>query len=95
MNQPYIRFNIVAGIQVGTVIGMSLGGWLCSTTFLEGWPSVFYVFGGLGVLWGVPWFLLAHDRPEDHPRISPTELEYIQTHRHYVKRYKVSSSLSV
>ncbi|XP_050723271.1 sialin-like isoform X3 [Eriocheir sinensis] len=79
---------ILSGVQVGTVIGMSFGGWLCNTTFLGGWPAVFYVFGSLGVLWGIPWFLLAHNLPEHHPRISPSELEYIQTNRHYVKRDK-------
>lgn len=86
---------ILSGVQVGTVIGMSFGGWLCNTTFLGGWPAVFYVFGSLGVLWGIPWFLLAHNLPEHHPRISPSELEYIQTNRHYVKRDKnaVGSSL--
>ncbi|XP_050724060.1 putative inorganic phosphate cotransporter [Eriocheir sinensis] len=77
-----------AGIQIGTVIAMSFGGWLCDTTFLDGWPSVFYVFGGLGTLWGIPWFLLVHNLPEHHPRISPSELEYIQAHRRYVKRDK-------
>lgn len=90
MNQPTIWCSLITGVQAGTVIAMALGGWLCNTTFLGGWPAVFYVFGVLGVFWGVPWFLLAHDLPEDHPRISPAELEYIQTHRYYVKREKVN-----
>ncbi|XP_045138963.1 sialin-like isoform X2 [Portunus trituberculatus] len=78
-----------SGMQIGTVVAMSVGGWLCSTTFLGGWPSVFYVFGGLGVIWAIPWFLLIHDLPEHHPRISDAELQYILEHRHYAKRDKV------
>ncbi|XP_063878492.1 sialin-like isoform X5 [Scylla paramamosain] len=78
-----------SGMQIGTVVAMSVGGWLCSTTFLGGWPSVFYVFGGLGVIWAIPWFLLIHDLPEHHPRISDAELQYILEHRRYVKREKV------
>ena len=68
---------------------MAVGGWLCNTTFLGGWPSVFYIIGGLGVIWGILWFLLGHDLPEQHPRISPSELQYILEHRNYVKRDKV------
>lgn len=80
---------VISGSNFGTVLAMSVGGWLCNTTFLGGWPSVFYIFGGLGVIWGIPWFLLAHDVPEQHPRISPSELQYILAHRYYVKRNKV------
>ena len=80
-------------MQAGTVVAMSVGGWLCSITFLGGWPSVFYIFGGLGVIWGIPWFLLVHDLPEQHPRISFSELQYILEHRYYVKRDKVMDVL--
>ncbi|MPC17303.1 putative inorganic phosphate cotransporter [Portunus trituberculatus] len=73
---------------IGNIVAMSVGVWLCSTTFLGGWPSVFYVFGGLGVIWAIPWFLLIHDLPEHHPRISDAELQFILEHRHYTKRDK-------
>ncbi|ROT71001.1 putative sialin [Penaeus vannamei] len=54
--------------------------------FLGGWPSVFYLFGGLGILWGVFWFVLIHDRPEAHPRISAAELAHIQAFAGQTKR---------
>ncbi|CAL4116671.1 unnamed protein product [Meganyctiphanes norvegica] len=66
---------VFSGLQVGTILTMSLGGVLCDSL---GWPSVFYVFGGMGIVWGIPWFLLIHDRPDLHPRISKAELEYLQ-----------------
>ena len=72
---------------------MSVGGWLSNTNFLGGWPSAFYIFGSLGVIWGIPWFLIAHDLPEQHPRISPSELQYILENRYYVKRDKVKDAL--
>ena len=34
--------------------------------------------GAIGILWAVMWLMLTHDRPEDHPRISAKEKEYIQ-----------------
>ncbi|XP_045138893.1 LOW QUALITY PROTEIN: sialin-like [Portunus trituberculatus] len=82
---------VISGSNFGTVLAMSVGGWLCNTTFLGGWPSVFYIFGGLGVIWGILWFLFAHDLPEHHPKISRSELQYILDHRYYVKRDKVEA----
>ncbi|XP_070195600.1 uncharacterized transporter slc-17.2-like [Littorina saxatilis] len=50
---------------------------LCEYGFLGGWPSVFYVFGGVGIVWSAVWFFLMSDSPETHPRISPSERDYI------------------
>lgn len=82
---------VYGGMQVGTVISLPVSGWLISVGFLGGWPSVFYVFGALGIVWGIPWFLLTHDRPEKHPRISQAELSYIQGHQETVKKAEVVS----
>ncbi|KAA0202884.1 hypothetical protein HAZT_HAZT002356 [Hyalella azteca] len=51
---------------------------MCNSSFLGGWPSVFYVFGSLGVVWSVFWFPLVYDNPAQHPRISKHELEYLK-----------------
>ncbi|XP_064108156.1 putative inorganic phosphate cotransporter isoform X2 [Macrobrachium nipponense] len=68
---------IYIGSNLGTVAAMSLGGLLSSSSFIGGWPSIFYLFGILGVIWGIPWFLLIRDSHEKHPRVSSKELEYI------------------
>jgi len=69
---------VYAGSNIGTVISMPLAGWLCSLDFLGGWPSAFYIFGLLGILWFVAWMYLVYDKPSDHPRISTSEREYIE-----------------
>ncbi|ROT84188.1 putative inorganic phosphate cotransporter [Penaeus vannamei] len=73
------------GIQLGNIASLSLSGVLCSSGFLGGWPAVFYVFGALGLVWGVFWLLLVHDRPETHPRISPSELRHLRACKNKVK----------
>lgn len=85
------RYNtiIFSGFPLGTVVCLPVGGWLCSSGFLDGWPSPFYLFGGLGLIWGVAWFLLIHDRPEHHPRISNKELAQIQSCGKDIKRAEV------
>ncbi|XP_017034979.1 sialin [Drosophila kikkawai] len=69
---------VYAGSNIGTVISMPLAGWLCSLDFLGGWPSAFYIFGLLGILWFGCWMYLVYDKPADHPRISCAEREYIE-----------------
>jgi len=70
---------IYSGAQLGTVIGIPLSGVLCDHGFAGGWPSAFYVFGAAGCLWAVAWFVLCHNSPSVHPRISLVELRYIKT----------------
>ena len=57
---------------------LMLSGVLCDSDFLGGWPSAFYVFGILGILWSIAWFILIRDNPADNPWISKQELQYIQ-----------------
>ncbi|KAB7495830.1 putative inorganic phosphate cotransporter [Armadillidium nasatum] len=68
---------ILSSNQLGTVVSMGISGWLCGSEYLGGWPSVFYLFGSLGLLWGVFWFILITENPASHPRISDQELKYI------------------
>ena len=43
-----------------------------------GWFEAFIITGALGFLWLILW-LLVYRRPEEHPKLSKTELAYIQS----------------
>lgn len=64
-----VAFNLT-GIAMGTIFALSTTGWLVAT---QGWQSVFYAFGGAGLVFAVAWFWLVHARPSAHPAISPAE----------------------
>jgi ACS family hexuronate transporter-like MFS transporter len=64
-----------AGSNVGALLTPLMVPWI---TVLWGWPAAFYFTGGLGFLWLIAW-LLIYDQPERHPRVSPSELAYIQS----------------
>lgn len=66
-----------AGAHVGAMAALTFSGFLASSSFLGGWPAVFYVFGLLGCVWFVFWMLLVYDCPEEHPRITQEEYDYI------------------
>ncbi len=45
-----------------------------SVSAVWGWRWVFVLFGALGLLWSLGFWVLYRDRPEEHPAITPTEL---------------------
>ena len=78
----YVLFVVVrlqgifwSGASIGTLIIFTLAGILADHL---GWEAVFYVTGGLSLLWVVFWFLMVADTPAQHPRISPEERSYIE-----------------
>jgi ACS family hexuronate transporter-like MFS transporter len=64
-----------AGSNVGALLAPLLVPWL---TIAYGWPTAFLVTGALGFLWIVAWWLF-YQNPENHPRVSPTELAHIRS----------------
>ncbi|XP_063690191.1 sialin-like [Bolinopsis microptera] len=65
------------GQYLGAVLANSVSGLLASGSFLEGWPSLFYVYGGCGVLWALLWFVFVRDDPATSYWTSNAEREYL------------------
>ncbi|GFT80241.1 hypothetical protein NPIL_220121 [Nephila pilipes] len=72
---------VYTGALLGNVVAMPISGWLCSSEFMGGWPSVFYLFGSLGCIWFLFWSILVYDTPSEHPGISQEELSYIEQNK--------------
>ena len=51
---------VYSGATIGTVLSMSVTGEICERL---GWESVFYIFGGMGIIWFVFWSFLAYEDP--------------------------------
>lgn len=60
----------VLASQLGSALTLCLSGVLID---LWGWSSVFYVTGGITVIWSIFWFYLIYDSPQQHPRITQNE----------------------
>lgn len=63
------------GTDIGTVITWSLCGVLIETV---GWQWAFYVPAALIAAFVVVWYFVVFDTPAEHPRILPTERQYIE-----------------
>ncbi|XP_022176320.1 sialin-like [Myzus persicae] len=75
---PHERSRFVSaylGSSIGTAVTYIMCGYLIASF---GWESVFYVSGGLGLLWFICWILLVYDTPAKHPTISIRERTYIE-----------------
>jgi MFS transporter, ACS family, solute carrier family 17 (sodium-dependent inorganic phosphate cotransporter), other len=64
----------MAGLYVGTVIGMPLSGIFAS---YYGWQSIFYIFGAVAMVWFILWILIVKKSPEADSHISKAERDYI------------------
>ncbi|GFR26658.1 hypothetical protein TNCT_299261 [Trichonephila clavata] len=51
MERSRISAAVYSGSAIGTVVSLTVSGWLCETDFLGGWPAVFYVFGKIFTAW--------------------------------------------
>ena len=65
------------GTAIGTVISLVTSGLIADNPKL-GWEGVFYIHGGLSLIWCILWTIFVRDCPENHHLISADELEYIQ-----------------
>ncbi|XP_014787311.1 uncharacterized transporter slc-17.2 [Octopus bimaculoides] len=66
-----------AGQILGSIVGLSISGLLCVYGFDNGWGSIFYVFGGLSLVFSCIWFYVVYDNPDTHPSISDEERSYL------------------
>jgi MFS transporter, ACS family, hexuronate transporter len=63
-----------AGASLGAVVSAPLIALLFG---MFGWQATFAVVGGLGLLWIIPWWILAKSTPDKHPWVSPEERAHI------------------
>jgi MFS transporter, ACS family, aldohexuronate transporter len=64
-----------AGTNVGAIVTPLITPWI---TIHWGWRAAFMLIGAVGFAWLVLW-LWVYREPEDHPRCSPEELQYIRS----------------
>jgi sugar phosphate permease len=70
LTHGFARFGIAIVPPVATALIVAFG-----------WRSVFYVFGGVGLVWSMVFMLTYRDRPEQHPKVRPDELMLIRDGR--------------
>ncbi|KAL5710403.1 Sodium-dependent phosphate transport protein 1 [Ranunculus cassubicifolius] len=65
---------VYSGMYLGSVTGLAFSPFLIHK---YGWPSVFYSFGSLGVIWFATWLSKARSTPLEDPQLLPAERKLI------------------
>lgn len=65
---------IFAGVGAGSGLTPPLLNWMITS---YGWRAAFWFSAVVGLIAGGIWWLAARDRPEEHPAVSPAELQVI------------------
>ena len=65
---------VYSGPSTGIIVSYLLAGYLCPYS----WTLVFYILGGVAVLWYITFMFIVFSSPDDHPRISNEEKLYIR-----------------
>ncbi|XP_055942205.1 putative inorganic phosphate cotransporter [Argiope bruennichi] len=68
---------MMSGFCAGALLGGIATGALCSSSLFGGWPSVYYIFGALGIIFSIFLHMFLFESPKTHPRITESELKYI------------------
>jgi MFS transporter, ACS family, hexuronate transporter len=66
-----------SGTNVGAIFAPAFIPWI---TLKFGWHAAFLATGLFGAIW-IVWWITRYYSPEDHPRVSPSELQYIHDDR--------------
>ncbi|XP_030377794.1 putative inorganic phosphate cotransporter isoform X2 [Scaptodrosophila lebanonensis] len=65
-----------SGNQFGTIVMLATSGIIASSSL--GWPSIFYISGGIGCVWAVIFFFWGASSPNDYKSISVEEKKLIE-----------------
>lgn len=66
----------LSGGPFGTVVSLIISGWIAGGPL--GWPSLFYIFGAISLMWSALWFVWGSNSPAEHKTIDPEERYYIE-----------------
>lgn len=73
----FLNSFAICGLAVGAVVSGFSTGSIITAPGLGGWSSVYYIYGGLGLLLCVCVQLFLYENPKVHPNISEKERDYI------------------
>ncbi|GBN99416.1 hypothetical protein AVEN_124927-1, partial [Araneus ventricosus] len=73
----FLNALIFSGTGAGSLITYATSGAMCSSALFGGWPSLYFIYGGLGLVLGLCAYLFLYESPKEHPKIGKAELFYI------------------
>ncbi|XP_073844725.1 major Facilitator Superfamily Transporter 12 isoform X2 [Musca autumnalis] len=72
----FLSCVVYSGAQFGTALLLAISGSIFDSNV--GWPGIFYITGGIGILWSGIFLIFGADTPRDTKYISVAEQKYIE-----------------
>ncbi|XP_061397385.1 putative inorganic phosphate cotransporter [Musca vetustissima] len=72
----FLACLVYSGAQFGTALLLAVSGNIFDSGM--GWPGIFYITGGVGIIWAVVFIIFGANSPRDTQFISESELKYIE-----------------
>lgn len=66
----------ISGTSIGQMLAYPTTTWIIQ---MFSWPMVFYFNAAVGFLWMAIWLLYTTETPREHPKITPAEVQHIET----------------
>lgn len=66
-----------SGSIIGSALMLGVSGPIAASAI--GWPGIFYVSGGICIVWGIAWIVYCSNSPDECTNITKDEKEFIQT----------------
>uniref|UniRef100_A0A8R1UDD3 MFS domain-containing protein n=1 Tax=Pristionchus pacificus TaxID=54126 RepID=A0A8R1UDD3_PRIPA len=82
----------ISGVQLAAGSSSLIGSRLCEVEFMGGWPLIFYLYGSLGVMFLVCFYVAITDHPSDNKWLSKEELIFLESTHEDAERKKVKFS---
>lgn len=83
---------LLAGSYFGPVIAPVV---TIAIVNMFGWQAVFYIFGFVGIIIALLWFIIAKDLPEQHRMVNEAEKQYIMAERDVIQTDKATAPWSL
>lgn len=80
-----------SGSRLGAAFALPVVAWLIDLT---GWQNTFFIFGVVGVIWAVLWYLWFRDNPVDHKSLSETEKIFILKNRQQETKEEAAAQIN-
>nr|XP_023018070.1 putative inorganic phosphate cotransporter [Leptinotarsa decemlineata] len=74
--RSFLANLLYSGGPSGSVVSMIMTGYLSESSY--GWPMIFYILNGLGIVWCAVFSYVGCNSPADHTTITEEERKYIE-----------------
>lgn len=84
--RAFLSVITLCGSEFGISVMMLISGLIADS--IMGWPGIFYISGGMGLVWSTIWYFYGYSSPADCKHMSMDERNYLEQSLGTIERQK-------